>query len=71
MEEQVRELEDTLVEISATEQKKEEKWGLRDLWNIKHTNIHFIAVSEREEREKGPDKISEETTAENFLNMEK
>ena len=51
--------------------KKKRNDSLGDLWNIKHTNIHFIGVSERGEREKGPDKISEETIAENFPNMEK
>ena len=45
--------------------------SLRDLWdNIKLTNIHIIAVLE-EETEKGPDKIFEEVTAENFINMGK
>ena len=35
--------------------------SVRDLWdNIKHTNIHIIGVPEREEREKGPEKIFEE-----------
>ena len=33
---------------------------LRDLWDIKHTNIRIIGVPEREEREKRPEKISEE-----------
>ena len=30
--------------------KKRNEDSLRDFWNIKHTNIHFIGVSEREER---------------------
>ena len=34
-------------------------------------NICIIGVPEGEEREKGPEKISEETIAENFPNMEK
>ena len=33
---------------------------LRDFWDIKHTNIRIIGVPEREEREKRPEKISEE-----------
>ena len=44
----------------------------RDLWdNIKCTNIHILAVPEGEEKEKGPEKIFEEITVENFLNMGK
>ena len=35
--------------------------SLRDLWdNIKSNNIRIIGVPEGEEREKGPEKISEE-----------
>ena len=46
--------------------------SLRDLWdNIKHNNIHIIGVPEGEEREKGPEKISEEIIVENFPNMGK
>ena len=46
--------------------------SLRDLWdNIQHTNIRIIRVPEGKEREKGPEKIFEETIAENFLNMGK
>ena len=45
------ELEDRVVEITATEQKKEKRMkrnedSLRDLWdNIKHANIHIIGIS--------------------------
>ena len=46
--------------------------SVKDLWdNIKGTNICIIGDPEREEREKGPEKIFEEVTAENFLNMRK
>ena len=46
--------------------------SLRDLWdNIKHINIHIIGVPERQEIEKGPEKIFEEMIAENFPNMGK
>ena len=46
--------------------------SLRDLWdNIKHNNIRIIGVPEREEREKGPEKIFEEIILEKFLNMGK
>ena len=45
--------------------------SLRDLWdNIKCTNICII-VSQKEKREKGPEKIFEEIIAENFPNMGK
>ena len=46
--------------------------SLRDLWdNIKHTNIWVIRVPEEEEKEKEPEKISEEIIGENFPNMGK
>ena len=49
---------------------KKNEDSLRDLWdNIKHTNSHIIGASVGEEREKGPEKIFEETIAENFPNM--
>ena len=53
--EQIRELENRLVEITAAEQKREETMkrnedNLRDLWdNIKCTKIHIIGVPEGEE----------------------
>ena len=46
--------------------------SLRDLWdNAKCNNIRIIGVPEREEREKGPEKIFEEIIVENFPNMGK
>ena len=52
-EERIRELENRMVEITATEQNKEKKMRrneeLRD--NIKHTNTHIIRGPEGEERE--------------------
>ena len=59
------------------EQNKEKRMkrnedSLRDLWeNFKCTNIHIIGIPEGEEREKGPEKIFEETITENFPNMGK
>ena len=57
-EEQISNLEDRMVEITAMEQdkeksnKKKNEEGLRDLWeNIKHINIHIISILE-EERER-------------------
>ena len=41
--------------------------SLRELWN----NFKCIIVVPEEEREKGPEKICEEITAENFPNMGK
>ena len=55
-EEQISDLEDRMVEITATEQNKEKRMkrieeSLRDLWdNIKLTNIRIIGVPEEEER---------------------
>ena len=67
-----------MAEITATEQnikiknEKKNEDSLRDLWDdIKHTNICIIGVPEGEEREKRPEKIFEEITAENFLNTGK
>ena len=60
-EEQINDLEDRMVEITASEQntqkrmekKKTKEDSLRDLWDtIKRTNIHIIGVPEGEEREK-------------------
>ena len=76
-EEQISELEDRMVEITAVEQNKEKRMkrnedSLRDLWdNIKCTNICIIGVPEGEEREKGPEKIFEEIIVKNFPNMRK
>ena len=39
--------------------------------NIKCTNTHILVVPEGEEKEEGPEKIFEEITAENLLNMGK
>ena len=76
-EEQISELDDRMVEITAPEQNMEKRKqrnedSLRDLWdNIKHTNIHIIGVPEGEERERGLEKIFEDIIAENFPNMGK
>ena len=76
-EEQISDLEDRMVEITAMGQNKEKRMkrnedSLRDLWdNIKCTNIRIIGVPEGEEREKGPEKIFEEIIVENFPNMGK
>ena len=73
-EERISDLEDRMVEFTAEEQNKEKRMkrnedSLRNLWdNIKYTNIHFIGVSEGEEREKEPEKIFEEIIVENFPN---
>ena len=75
-EEQISDLEDKTVEITATEQNKEKRMkriedSLRDLWdNIKHTNIQIIGVPEEEEKKKrGTEKIFEEIIVENLPNM--
>ena len=71
-EEWIKDLEDRMVEITATEQNTEKRMkrnedSLRDLWdNIKRTNICIIGVPEEE---KGPEKIFEEIIAEKFPNM--
>ena len=65
-----------MVEITAKEQNKEKRMkriedSLRDLWDIKRTNIWSTEVPEEEEKEKGYEKISEEFIVENFPNMGK
>ena len=68
----ISELEDRMVEITAMKQNKEKRMkrnvdSLRDLCNnIKHTNFCILGVTEKDEREKGPEKISEEIIAENL-----
>ena len=72
-EEWINEVEDRVVEITATKKSKEKRTkrteeSLRDLWdNIKHTSIHIIGVPEGEE--KGSEKIFEEIIAKNFPNI--
>ena len=74
--EQINDLEDRMVEITATAQNidkrmKRNEDSLRDIWdNIKHVSICIMGVPE-DEREKGPEKILEEIIAENFLTMGK
>ena len=67
----------TVVEITATEQNKEQKMkrnedSLRDICdNIKCTNVHITGVNKGEEKEKGPEKIFKDIIAKNFPNMRK
>ena len=62
-EEWISELEDRVVEITATKENEEKRMirnedSLRHLWdNIKCTNIHIIVVPEEEKRGKGPEKM--------------
>ena len=68
-------MEDRAEEITATEQKKENRMkrnedSLRDLWdNIKGSNICIIGVPEGEEREEGAENIFENIIAENSPNL--
>ena len=65
------------MEFTPTEQKKENRMKRNDdspgdLWDyINCNNIRIIGVPEREEREKGSEKIFEEIIFENFPNMGK
>ena len=62
----------TAIEQNIEKRMKRNEDSIRDLWdNIKHTNILILGVPERQEREKGPEKILEDIIAENFPNMEK
>ena len=64
------------MEITTTEQNKETRMkriedSLRDLWDIKCTNIRTIGVPKEEEKTKGTEKIFKEIIVENFHNMGK
>ena len=75
-EEQISELEDRMVEITAEEKNKGKGMqriedSLGDLWdNIKCTNIQVIGLPEEEEKRNAL-KIFEEIIVENFPNMGK
>ena len=65
-----------MLEITAIEQNKEKRLkrmedSLRDLCNIKRTNIRNIGIPEEELKKKGSEKIFEEIIVENFPNMGK
>ena len=76
-EEQISELEDKMLEITARELNKEKRVkriedSLRDLWdNIKCTNIRIIGAPEEDEKKKVSEKIFEEIIVENFPNIGK
>ena len=76
-EEQISDLEDKRVKITATEQNKEKRMkriedSLSDHCdNIKCTNIQIIGVPEEEEKQKGSEKIFKEINIENIPNMGK
>ena len=74
-EEWIRDLKDRMVEITGMEQNKERRMirnenSLRDLWDIKCTNLCIIGVPEGQ-RKKVPKKIFDEIIAENCLNVGK
>lgn len=70
-------MEGRLVEMADVKEKREKRLkrneeSLRELWdNIKRTNMHITWVPEREEREKGTEKIFQEIIAKNFPHMGK
>ena len=70
-------LEDKAMEITQTEKQKEKKnfkklKFFKGFWdNIRWNNILSIGVPEREEGEKGPATLFEETMTENFPNLRK
>ena len=64
-----------MVKTTAPEQNKEKRIrrnedSLRDLWDIKCTNICILGIPEGQSK-KVPKKIFEEIIAENFLNVGK
>ena len=65
-------MEITYEEQNKVKRMKSAEDSLRDLWdNIKCTNIRIIGVLEKEEKNKGYEKIFEEIIVENFPNMKK
>ena len=75
-EERISDLEEKIVEITTAEQNKEKimkriEDSLRDLWDIKCTNIRIIGVPEEEQKKKGTEKIFQEIIVGNFANMGK
>ena len=60
--------------LKKKKERKKEKRNQNSLWyllnNIKHTNIYIMGVPE-EKREKGPNIIFKDITAENFSYLEK
>ena len=64
------------MEITEIEQNTERRMkrngdNLRNLLDIKHTNIQIIGAPEEEEKKKGYEKIFEEIIVENFPKKEK
>ena len=76
-EERIREVEDRMVEITATEKRKEKRRkrteeSLRDTWDsINRANIRILGVPEGGEKEKAPEKTAEEIITEIFPNIGK
>ena len=75
-EERVSNPEDKMVEITFEDQNKVKRMertedSLRDLWDIRHTNIQIIGVPEEEEEKKESEKFFEEIIIENFPSVEK
>ena len=75
-EERVSNPEDKMVEITFEDQNKVKRMertedSLRDLWDIRHTNIQIIGVPEEEVKKTGCEKIFEEIIVENFPKMVK
>ena len=74
-EERISNLEDKMVEITARENKEKRmkriEESLRDLWDIKRTNIRIIGVPEEKEKNKRSEKMYEDIIVENFPNMGK
>ena len=74
-EDKISEVEYRMMEINEAERKKEKRIkrnedNLRNLWdNVKCPNIRIIGVPEEEDKQKGHEKILEETIVENLPKM--
>lgn len=74
--EQTNNLGPSVVGIIKVEQQKENtilqsEDRLRNLWNIKHTNIHILGIPEGKEWDKGAEHVCEEIIAKMFPDLGK
>ena len=75
VEERVSDIEDKLMARKEAEEKREKqlkdhKERLREINDsLRRKNLHLIGVPEGAERDRGPESVFEQITAENFLNL--
>lgn len=75
-EEKMSELEDGVIELIQSEQKRENRWegneqSFRDMWVYNKSSKRSCHGISQGEKESGTENVLEEITAEIFLNLEK